>query len=88
MAANQYVGLFYMDENGQRDKRYDIVIEGKSRESSVASETKEGDHSSPLSIFRRGWIKYFWSTDGRFSTIRIRNIFRTRVRQEYILCVS
>lgn len=58
MAANQYVGLFYMDENGQRDKRYDIVIEGKSKESSVASETKE-EITAALEHIPRGWIKYF-----------------------------
>ena len=58
MAANQYVGLFYMDENGQRDKRYDIVIEGKSKESSVASETKD-EITAALERIPRGWIKYF-----------------------------
>ena len=47
-----------MDENGQRDKRYDIVIEGKSKESSVASETKE-EITAALEHIPRGWIKYF-----------------------------
>ena len=63
MAANQYVGLFYMDENGQRDKRYDIVIEGKSKESSVASETKD-EITAALERIPRGGSSILRSTAG------------------------
>lgn len=58
MAANQYVGLYYMDENGQRDKRYDIVIEGKSKDAAIPSETKD-EITEALKNIPRGWIRYF-----------------------------
>lgn len=39
MAANQYVEMNYYDENGLRDKQYDITIQGKRR---PTAEEKKG----------------------------------------------
>lgn len=58
MAANQYVGLYYMDENGQRQKEYDIVVEGKGKESSVSASTKN-EITAAMQNIPRGWVKYF-----------------------------
>lgn len=58
LAANNYVRLYYMDENGQRDKEHDIVIEGKGKESSVSTETKNGITEAMKNV-PGGWIKYF-----------------------------
>lgn len=58
MAANQYAGLFYMDENGQRDKRYDITLEGKDTNSSVPSDTRNSI-TEALQNVPREWMKYF-----------------------------
>ncbi len=60
MAANQYVGLNYMDKNGQRDKKHDIVIQGKKKESSLTSEEKE-EITKALQNIPRNWIDYFIS---------------------------
>lgn len=58
MAANQYVGLAYLDENGLRNQDYDIVIEGKKKESTVSSEIKD-EITTALEKIPGGWIKYF-----------------------------
>lgn len=58
MAANQYVGLNYMDENGQRNRECDIVIEGRKNASTVSSEKREA-FTEALKNIPREWIKRF-----------------------------
>lgn len=58
LAANQYVGLNYMDENGQRNREFDILIEGKKNSSAISAETKEAI-TEALKDIPRHWIKDF-----------------------------
>lgn len=58
MAANQYVGIFYMDENGQRNKKFDITIYGKKTSASVSSEAKEAFTEAVKNIPKE-WIRKF-----------------------------
>lgn len=58
LAANQYVGLSYMDENGWRNKKFDIVIHGKQKASSVSSEIKD-EFTQAFKNIPREWIKKF-----------------------------
>lgn len=58
LAANQYVGLSYMDENGQRDREHDIIIDGKGSSASVSSEVKNALTDAVKGIPGR-WIKKF-----------------------------
>lgn len=55
MAANQYVELNYYDENGLRDKRYDITIQGKRK---PTAEEKERITKAMEGIPRE-WIRKF-----------------------------
>lgn len=56
MAANQYVGTSFLDESGQHDKRYDIVLEGKKKD--ITGEEKDYI-TDALKNVPRGWVKYF-----------------------------
>lgn len=58
LAANKYIGLFYMDESGQRNKEYDINIEGKGSSSSVSSEIKDAFTEAVKNIPEE-WIRKF-----------------------------
>lgn len=60
MAANQYVGLLYMDVNGQRDKRYDISLEGRDKDATVPLDTRNAI-TEALKNVPREWIQYFVS---------------------------
>ena len=55
MAANQYVEMNYYDENGLRDKQYDITIQGKRR---PTAEEKKGITEAMEGIPRE-WIRKF-----------------------------
>ena len=55
LAANQYVGLYYYDENGLRDRRYDITIQGDRKPD---NEEKERITKAMAEIPRE-WIKKF-----------------------------
>lgn len=56
MAQNQYVGNLYMDENGQHNDEYDIVVEAK--KTSVTKDEKAKITSALINI-PRYWIKHF-----------------------------
>lgn len=58
MAANQYVGLFYMDETGNRNKNFDIIIESKKKNTAVSAEVKEGFTEASKNLPRE-WVKRF-----------------------------
>lgn len=72
MAANQYIGLNYMDDNGQRDETYDILIEGKSGK--ISAEEREGI-TEALENIPRSWIKYFIDHKWRFMYYSDRDYF-------------
>lgn len=57
MAANQYIGLSYVDDNGQRDKTHDIVIDSRGT-GSITAEQKDLLTESVKNI-PRGWMKEF-----------------------------
>lgn len=75
MAANQYVGLFYMDENGQRDKRYDITVEGRGKDSSVPLDIRNSI-TEALQNVPREWIKYFVDHDWKILYYPDKNYFQ------------
>ena len=58
LAANQYVGLFYMDENGRREKTYDVVIDGRGNTALVPAQVKEA-FTEALKGIPRAWVKRF-----------------------------
>lgn len=58
LAANKYVGLSYMDDNGQRNRDFDIVIEGKKSSASVSGEVKEAFTEAAKNIPGQ-WVKKF-----------------------------
>lgn len=62
MAANQFVGLNYYDENGLRDNRYDMTIQGKRKPTN-----EERDKiTQALSGVPREWIKKFVESGWEF----------------------
>lgn len=62
MAANQFVGMNYYDENGLRDNRYDMTIQGKRRPTN-----EERDKiTQALSGVPREWIKKFVESGWEF----------------------
>ena len=70
MAANQYVEMNYYDENGLRDKQYDITIQGKRR---PTAEEKKGITEAMEGIPRE-WIRKFNESGWELMFSRIRNI--------------
>lgn len=58
MAANQYVGLSYMDENGNRNKEFDIVVQGKKKNDEITLEVKNGFTEASKNL-PRDWVKRF-----------------------------
>lgn len=56
MAANQYVGLEYMDENGIHDSTYDIVLEGRSK---TIGKDERNRITEAMKNIPRGWIRAF-----------------------------
>lgn len=62
MAANQYVEMDYYDENGLRDKRYDMTIQGKRR---PTGEEKE-QITKALAGIPREWVKEFTESGWEF----------------------
>lgn len=62
MAANQFVGMNYYDENGLRDNRYDMTIQGKRKPTN-----EERDKiTQALSGVPREWIKKFVESGWEF----------------------
>ncbi len=62
MAANQFVGMNYYDENGLRDNRYDMTIQGKRKPTN-----EERDKiTEALSGVPREWIKKFVESGWEF----------------------
>lgn len=53
LAANQYVGLFYYDENGIRDRRYDMVVKGKRK----PEEEEREQITKVMAELPRTWIQ-------------------------------
>lgn len=62
MAADQYVGLFYFGSDGLRDRRYDMVLQGKRRPS---AEEKEAITEAMANIPRQ-WMKKFVESGWKF----------------------
>lgn len=58
LAANQYVGFSYMDENGIRNREYDIRLKGKKKLSSISEEAKEALSEASKNLPRK-WVKKF-----------------------------
>lgn len=58
LAANRYVGLFYMDENGVRNRDHDIRISGKKGTNTLPAEVKEGITEAVKNIPGE-WMKRF-----------------------------
>lgn len=55
LAANQHVGLYYYDENGLRDRRYDIKINGKRK----PGEEEKDAITKAMAEIPREWIRRF-----------------------------
>ncbi len=55
LAASQYVGLDYYDENGLRDRSHDIIIEGDRR----PAEEEEAAITEAMAGIPRAWIRRF-----------------------------
>lgn len=58
MAANQYAGTYYMNEYGQHNGDYDMVIEGKIKESALNTEAREAI-TKALKDIPPEWIRRF-----------------------------
>lgn len=55
LAANQYAGLFYYDENGNRNRSYDIVVKGKRK----PEEEEKAQLTKVMAELPRTWIQRF-----------------------------
>ena len=75
MAADQYVGTGYYDENGLRDRRYDMTIQGKRRpdkdeQERITKALAEAPREWIRAFHESGWEMMFYTDKKYFSAPR------------------